>query len=177
MLEVGLKHSMVKNLVYMDVTAMPVQEGDAINITSLYIQKNFKVGIFHADNRLLFQLSGNDDVVPLPKVGLNARWYMQGDLVKSVLTAQLGADVYFHSKYYIPAYNPSVGLFYNQKEKEVGQYPMVDAFLNLKWKRVTLFVKLTHATEGMFNKEYFSALHYPRNKRMMRFGITWHFYN
>jgi hypothetical protein len=176
-LEVGVQQSLVNNLVYMDTTAMPVQESNAISITSIYVQKNFKAGAFHADNRLLFQFSGNEDVVPLPKVSLNGRWYAQFVLVKSVLTAQLGLDTYIHTKYYLPAYNPAVGLFHNQKEKKIGEYPMVDAFINLKWKRVTLFFKMAHVDQGMFNQEYFSALHYPRNKRMLRMGLTWHFYN
>lgn len=176
-LEVGLQQSIVSNLVYMDKTAMPAQESDAISVTTLYVQKNFKAGAFHADNRFLFQISGNEDVVPLPKISLNARWYAQFVLVRSVLTGQVGIDTYFHTKYYVPAYNPAVGLFYNQTEKKIGEYPMVDAFVNFKWKRATLFFKMTHVDQGMFTKEYFSALHYPRNKRMLRIGLTWHFYN
>lgn len=176
-LEVGLRQSVVSNLIYMDETAMPAQEGGAISITSLYVQKNFKAGAFRADNRLLFQVSGNEEVVPLPKLSLNARWYAELELVKYVLTGQLGLDTYFHSKYYVQAYNPAVGMFHNQTVRKIGEYPMVDAFVNFKWKRATIFVKLSHANQGMFNKEYFSALHYPRNKRMIRIGITWHFYN
>ncbi len=176
-LEVGLQQSVVSNIIYMDETATPAQEGDAISITSLYVQKNFKGGPFHADNRLSFQISGNENVLPLPKISLNARWYAQFVLVKSVLTAQVGFDAYYHTKYYIPAYNPAVGLFHNQTEKKIGDYPMVDAFLNFKWKRVTLFVKMSHVDQGLFDEEYFSALHYPRNKRMLRLGLTWHFYN
>jgi len=177
MLEVGLKQNLAANLIYMDTTAMPAQESNAISVTSLYLQKDFKLGAFHADNRLLFQISGNENIVPLPKISFNARWYAQVNLVKSVLTGQLGFDAYFYTKYYVPAYNPAVGLFHNQAEKKVGSYPMVDVFVNFKWKRATIFVKLTHADQGLFSNEYFSTLHYPFNKRMVRFGVTWHFYN
>lgn len=176
-LEVGIKQSVVSNLIYMNDKAMPAQESDAISITAIYIQKNFKAGVFHADNRVLFQHSANESIVPLPKISLNARWYAQINLVKSVLVGQFGFDTYFNTKYYIPAYNPAVGLFHNQTEKKVGDYPLIDAFLNFKWKRATVFIKLTHADQGMFNQEYFSALHYPRSKRMLRLGLTWHFYN
>ncbi|MDR0659292.1 MAG: putative porin [Prevotellaceae bacterium] len=177
MFELGLKQSIVSNLVYVNTTPEPAQESGTISITSLYVRKNFKAGAFHADNRFFFQISGNEDVVPLPKISLNARWYAQFVLVKSVLTGQLGLDTYFHTKYYVPAYNPAIGLFHNQNEKKIGNYPMVDAFVNFKWKRATINVKFTHVDQGMFNKEYFSALHYPRNKRMLRIGVTWHFYN
>ena len=161
----------------MNEAAIPEQEGGAISITGLYVQKNFKAGAFRADNRFLFQVSGNEKVLPLPKISLNARWYAQVNLVKSVLTGQIGFDAYLHTKYYVPAYYPAVGLFHNQTEKKIGEYPMIDAFLNFKWKRATLFFKMAHVNQGSFDNEYFSALHYPRSKRMLRLGLTWHFYS
>ena len=175
-LEVGLRQSVVSNYVYMDGDAMPQQESDAVSITSFYLQKNFKAGILRSDNRILFQLTSHDNVIPLPPVSLNSKLYIESPLVKNVLTGQLGLDVYYHTRYYVQGYNPAVGMFYNQSIRKVGDYPMADVFANFKWKRATIFVKLSHADQGMFNKDYFSAYLYPRNKRMIRFGLSWHFY-
>ncbi len=177
MFEVGLKQNLSDGFIYMDTTATPKQSSSAISVTTLYLQKNFKLGILRLDNRALFQLSSDEDILPLPKISFNARWYLEFPLVKSVLIAQLGVDCYFNTKYYLQAYNPATGMFHNQNEKKVGEYPMLDAFLNFKWKRATIFFKLANADKGMFNNEYFSALHYPRNGRMLRLGVSWHFYN
>lgn len=177
-LEVGVKQALIKNYIYNDIDALPKQYSDNLNVTSIYAKKNFKFGIVRLDNEVLVQLSGNDDVLPLPKLSARATWYIQASLVKGVLTGQFGFDTRYNSSYYIPAYNPAAGDFHVQNEKKVGGFPYVEAFANFKWKRTTIFAKYTNILKDSFGSEYFSALHYPRNNAMLfRLGITWHFFN
>jgi len=72
---------------------------------------------------------------------------------------------------------PATGLFYNQVEKKLGNYPYLDLFLNLKLKRTRFFLKLEHVHSGLLNANYFGALHYPMNARMFKFGLSWTFYD
>jgi len=177
-LEFGAKQAIIKNYIYNNVNALPSQYGDNLSITSLFLRKNFKLGIMRFDNELLMQLSGNDDVLPLPKFSAHVSWYLQASLVKSVLSAQIGLDARYNSRYYVYAYNPALGDFHVQNEKKIGNFPYVEAFANFKWKRTVIFVKMANILKDSFGSEYFSALHYPRNNTMLlRLGVEWHFFN
>lgn len=175
--ELGVKQSLINNFVYFNAEAMPAQYSDALSVTAVYLQSNLNVGILHLDNRLLFQLASQDEVLPLPKLSLNARWYLQHEVIKSVMVAQFGIDTYAHTSYYMYAYNPAVGMFHIQRERQIGNFPFTDLFINARWKRATIAVKLTNLAMGMFNNEYFSAFNYPQSKRMLRISLSWNFYN
>lgn len=41
-----------------------------------------------------------------------------------VLTMQVGIDAHWHTKYHVPGYEPALLQFYNQDEKEIGNYPI-----------------------------------------------------
>jgi len=138
--------------------------------------KNFRVWKLHFDHRVLVQFSSNQEQIPLPLVSVNARYYLQFQLVKDVLTTQLGADVSYHTDYYAPAYDPDTGRFRVQNERKIGNYPYIDAFVNFTWKRATIFVKYLNAAMPWPNGDYFSALHYIRPQKAFKFGVTWPFY-
>lgn len=169
-------YSLINNPIYYGMQGIAAQHSSLISILSAYIQKNFTIGFLHLDNRLLYQLTSNSEVLPLPAISANLRYYMQFQLVKNVLTAQLGADVTFHSEYYSPSYSPALGIFHNQNDRKIGNYPYIDAFVNLQWKRTSIFVKYVNATQGWPDGDYFSAHHYIRPEKAIKFGIHWPFY-
>ena len=53
-----------------------------------------------------------------------------------------------------------------------------DAFINMQWKRATIFVKLENAGQGwpMKKNDYFSADRYIVTQRMIKLGVFWPFY-
>jgi hypothetical protein len=177
-LELGVKQALIQNYIYSDTVAVPQQYDGNISVTSFFVRKNFKLGLFRFDNEILMQLSGNESVLPLPRISAHGCWYLQASLVKSVLTAQIGLDARYNTRYYAYAYNPALGDFHVQTEKKTGNFPYVEAFANFKWKRTVIFVKMSNIFKDMCGSEYFAALHYPRNNSILfRLGITWHFFN
>ncbi len=169
-------YSVISNPVYYGIQGIPAQHNGIISIMSAYLQKNFKIGFLHLNNRILYQRSSNREVIPLPMLSLNLRYFMEFELVKNVLTAQMGSDVVFNTEFYAPAYSPALGLFHNQNSRLVGNYPYMDAFINLQWKRTSIFVKYVNALQGWPDGDYFSALHYIRPEKTIKFGIHWPFY-
>jgi hypothetical protein len=169
-------YSLINNPIYYGMQGIAAQHNSLISILSAYIQKNFTIGFLHLDNRVLYQMTSNSEVFPLPAISANLRYYMQFQLVKNVLTAQLGADITFNSEYYSPAYSPALGIFHNQNDRKIGNYPYIDAFVNLQWKRTSIFVKYVNATQGWPDGDYFSAHHYIRPEKAIKFGIHWPFY-
>ena len=97
-------------------------------------------------------------------------------LVKNVLDVQIGANAIFTTEYYAPGYSPALGVFYNQKTEKIGNTPYIDAFINMQWKRASIFVKYINAAQGWPDNDYFSAFRYIRSQKALKLGINWPFY-
>ena len=175
--EAGFKNSLIANYVYFDDNALPVQNSSALNLTSIHASGHFAWKFLRLDARLLFQTTSDASVVPLPLLSGNLRLYAESEWIKNVLNTDIGFDFYCNSLFRDYAYNPAVGMFHTQSEKEIGAYPWIDFFASFKWKRANIYVKFTNVADGFFPRRYFSALHYPRNERMFRLGINWFFNN
>ena len=171
-------YSLLTDNIYYDSLAVANQNSGAMSVAKIGINKDFRLWKLHFDNKALFQFSSNDDVIPLPAAALNLKWYLQFDVVKNVLQMQIGANTLYTSGWYAPGYNPESGLFHNQKKEKYGNSPYIDLFVNMQWKRATIFVKLVNANMGWPNDsaDYFSADGYIRSQRALKFGIWWPFY-
>ncbi|MCK9625491.1 MAG: putative porin [Bacteroidales bacterium] len=169
-------YSLVTNMLYYDTLSVVRQHSAPLSIMSAALEKNFKIWKLHFENRVLFQLSSNQDVLPLPTLALNLRYYLEFDVVKNVMRMQIGANALFNTEYYAQAYSPSLGVFYNQIKEKIGNTPYIDAFVNVQWKRACVFVKYTNATKDWPTSDYFSAYHYIRPQTTFKFGIFWPFY-
>ena len=171
-------YALLDKNIYFDSLGVVRQNTTPMSVLSASLSKNLALGPVHLDNRLLFQVSSNQDVVPVPSLAANLRWYLQLDIAKNVMQMQVGADAWCNTKYYSPAWNPAVGVFYNQKETKYNNGPVIDAFVNVQWKRACIFIKVENVGQGwpMDKFDYFSAHHYIRTQRALKFGIYWPFY-
>lgn len=170
----------IKNYMYFNEKATPQQHGSNIQVLTARLNQNFKFGILHLDNEVIWQKSSNEDVLPLPELSLYHNLYLDAKLAKGVLSLQFGADVRYFSEYYAPDYSPGIQQFHLQKEEEkikIGGYPVVNVYANFHLKRTRFFVMLYHANQGISDPKYFSAPHYPINQRMLKFGLSWNFYD
>jgi len=175
-LEAGYNVVRINNYIYFDTTGVPNQ-ASGLTITSAFIQKELKLGGFHFVNKLLWQAYDNKDVISLPTFSVFSSFFFEFPVVKNVLMARLGANVFFRSKFYADNYSPATGQFYNQREKKIGDYPVVDAFVDFKWKRAVIFFKADHINQGVPNSEYYATLHYPLNRFIFKIGVSWIFYD
>ena len=172
-------YALLAGNIYYDTLGVVRQNAEAMSILTAALRKDFKLGILRLDNRALFQLSSKPDVVPLPRLVLNLRWYLQFPIVREdVLQMQVGVDARYNTKWYAPGFNPVTGTFYNQREEEYGACPYFDAFINMQWKQACIFIKMENAGQGWPNKDhdYFSAHHYIHPARIFKVGIYWPFY-
>lgn len=177
-MEVGVTQSLMTNKVYYDEVSLPTQHSEVVSVTGGYLRKDFALGGLHLNHRVLLQWSSAQEVVPVPLASAYLSYYYEFNIVKNVLRVQLGLDGYYNTKYYGFAYNPALAQFYNQRERELGNYPLVDVFLTAKWKRMRIILKYQHANENLFGeRDYFSVLHYPQNRGMFKIGISWGFYD
>lgn len=177
-LHASFDYALLSNNIYYDTLGIVRQNPEPMSVMTASLKKNFKVWKFHLDHQALFQLSSNKEVIPLPMLALNLRYYLQFDVVKKVMQMQIGANAAFTTKWYAPAFNPVLGVFHNQNIEEFGNCPYIDAFVNIQWKRACIFVKVVNVNMGWPNKsaDYFSAAGYIAPQRAIKFGISWPFY-
>lgn len=178
-LGLDVNYTIAANSIYYDGKGIVQQSASPVNILSASLNKEFVIWWLHLDNRILAQMSSNQNVVPVPTLALNLRWFLQFYAVKNVLQVQLGANGFFSTKWAMPGYNPELGVFYNQDKDMIGMCPVFDVFLNLQWKRACIFVKVENIGEGgplKKGKDYFTAAHYIHTQRNVKFGIFWPFY-
>ena len=171
-------YALLSNNIYYDTLGIVRQNTAPMSVMTAELRKDFKLSNFHFDHKAMVQLSSNEEVMPLPLLALNFRYYLQFDVVKNVMQMQIGADAWYTTRWYAPAYNPVLGVFYNQKTEKYGNCPYIDAFVNIQWKRVSLFVKAVNVNMGWPNKkaDYFTADGYIATQRAVKFGITWPFW-
>ena len=177
-MDASFSYALLSNNIYYDNKGIARQNGTPMSVMSATLRKEFKIWKFHLDNRILFQYSSNPDVLPLPMLALNLRYYLQFDVVKNAMQMQIGVNGIYNTRWYAPAYNPVLGVFHNQNERKYGNCPYIDAFVNIQWKRVCLFVKVVNVNMGWPNKsaDYFSADGYINTQRAIKLGISWPFW-
>ena len=174
--EVG--YALLDGNIYFDSLAVVRQNTTPMSVLSAALNKDIALGVLHLDNRVLFQVSSNQEVVPLPQLAVNSRVYFQFNISRGTLKLQLGGDVWYNTKFYSPGWNPAVGVFYNQRKEQYHNGPVIDAFVNAQWKRACIFVKVENIGQGwpMDKNDYFSAHNYIRTQRALKFGVYWPFY-
>ncbi len=176
-LDAGAHLSLVSDLVYHTDSVMPAQHGGVISVIGLDLHKHFSAGIFHSDHQINYQLSSDNNVLRLPDLSYYTSNYISFTIVKNALTAQLGFDLYYYTRYRALAFAPSSGMFYNQDIMELGNYPYLNPFLTAKLKRTRFYLRYDHPYAGLIKKKYFHVLNYPMPGRVFRFGLSWTFYD
>lgn len=156
------------------------QNSGNIQVFSAALRQDFKLGIFHLDNEITYQKSSNQDVLPLPELTLYHNLYIKFGLAKKVLQIEMGADVRYFTQYYAPDYAPAIGQFYLQNKEtryKLGGYPLLNGYINLHLKRTRIFIDMYNLIQGQGEKSYFLAPHYPLNPRLLKFGLSWNFFD
>lgn len=166
----------VQNLIYFNPECMPVQYGGSVQVFSASLNQNFKFGPLHWNNRIIYQETSNDAVIPLPRLAVYSNLYLSFTVAK-VLGVQLGVDCDYYTKYKAVDYQPATMTFYNQREIDCGNYPFMNAYVNMKLSKARFYVLFSHLNQGMTGYNYFSMPHYPLNPRRFQFGVSVDFAN
>ena len=132
------------------------------------------------ENKAVIQHSTNDSVLPVPLVILQHRLYYHGTWFKA-LDTQIGVDVRYFTKYHAPVLCPATGMFANQQDVTVGNYPWMNVYASFYVRSIRLrfFAHYQHLSYWFFkeNKGYITMPGYPTNRDIFRAGLAWHFYN
>lgn len=166
----------VENAIYFNEKSLPTQYIGNVQVFSASLNQNFKLGILHWDNKLTYQTSSNQSIIPLPNFAVYSNLYLLFKVAK-VLDVQLGVDCDYYTKYKGLAYQPATMSFYNQSEIEVGNYPFMNVYANMKLDKARFYVMVSHVNQGWFGNNYFSVPHYPLNPLKFQLGVSVDFAN
>ena len=161
------------------------QYGGAINLITVALSQDFTLGPLNWESVITYQKSNNKTVVPVPDFNIYSNLYIKFKIAR-VLSCDFGADVRYFTKYFAPDYNPGLGQYTVQTNTatngtdsriEIGNYPVANVYANFHLKHTRFFIMMSHVNAGTGKKNYFFTPHYPLNQRILRFGLSWNFFN
>ena len=159
-----------------EYTILPVQHNGNLDILKLQLGRKINFGKFSIDSKLLFQKSLSDDIINLPQIVSRNTVYFSTDMFKKALFLQTGFGVKYFSKFYMNGYDPLLSELYIQNEKEIGEFPIIDFFINAKIQQTRLYFKFEHFNSSFTGYNYYSAPNYPYRDFSFRFGLVWNFF-
>ena len=154
------------------------QHSNSINYLKLKWQKEFKFGKFALDNSFIFQNVDQDqNILNLPDYIFRNTIYFSDHVFKRAMFLQTGLTFKYFSNYYANEYNPLISSFNIQNDKKIGNFPMIDVFVNARIKRTRLFLKAEHINSTITGNNFYSTPSYPYRDFIIRFGLIWNFFN
>ncbi|SFE20149.1 putative porin [Flavobacterium xueshanense] len=156
----------------------PAQYNGTINYLSLKISREFKLGNFALDNTILYQKTEQQDaILNVPEIVTRNTIYYTNYLFKKALFLQTGISLNYFSSYYANEYNPVVGEFFVQNEKQIGNHPNLDFFINAKIQRTRIYFKAEHFNSALMGNNFYASPNNPSRDFTIRFGLIWNFFN
>ena len=192
-LTVGVEN--LKNYTYFAATAQAYQTDDNetkfsngvkveqatenIQIINATLNQDIRWGIFNWENEITYQATSNKRVIPLPTLSLYSNMYLKFNIAK-VLRVEFGGDIRYFTEYDAPTYVPAIGQFANQAPEtivKIGNYPIIDVYANFRLKTCRFYIMGTHVNRSNNGGHSFLVPHYPINPLLIKFGLSWNFYN
>ena len=181
------KYYLISNLIYFNQDAIPANYGNPVNVISIDAAKTFKLWKLYSVNKITYQVSENPEVLAIPNLVVYNSTYLDHTFhfisTGGELQTMFGVEVFYTTDFYGYEYSPALSQFYTQNEEIIGNYLLMDVFLNMKLKRTRFFVKLQHFNSEWFEQNYYAAVHYPHdqvldyNTLIVKFGLSWVFYD
>lgn len=172
------KYNITENYGRTGNTVSVKQHAGNINLLTLQLSQDFTLGPLNWENRITYQKTSNEDVIPVPLLNVYTNLYLKFKIAK-VLSVDLGGDLRYFTKYKAPDYSPALGQYTVQDNGEAnvetGNYPYINVYANMHLKHTRFFVMMSHVNASA--GEYFLTPHYPTNGRILRFGVSWNFFN
>ena len=177
----SLKPAVIHNYTYLDTNAVATQYPGNLKFIAAVVKKAFHLGKFVSTNTLVLQYSDQDPILGMPTLFLKHRFAFRHKFHFQVtggnLYTQIGWSLSYYPAYHTDAYMPALGLFHRQQTEKLGNKPLFNLFVNFRVKRMNLFGKLYHLNSHIQERNYYTAPSYPQSPMMLKFGLSWSFYD
>ena len=155
----------------------PKQYSESINYVSVKLSKEFRYGKFALDNTVLYQeVDQQANILNVPKIVTRNTLYFSDHFFKRALYLQTGVTLNYFTEYYANDYNPLLGEFFVQEDKKIGNFPLLDFFVNARIKQTRIFFKAEHFNSSFTGNNFYAAPNSPYRDFLIRFGLVWNFF-
>jgi hypothetical protein len=177
--EASASFANIINLVYYGKDGRPTQLSDTRNLLIVYARHITRLGRVGFDNQATYTQGGEADKegIRIPGLVSNSRVYYESYIFRRALFTQVGAEMYFQSRFQAYNYSPSTQQFYQQDYFSIRPYPLVDVFASADIKTVSVFLKVAYLNQGVLDNGYFTTPYYTGYPRRFQFGVKWNFFN
>ncbi|MBI2282034.1 MAG: hypothetical protein HYU68_15265 [Bacteroidetes bacterium] len=165
------------HFIYYDTLALPAQQNKQETTSTLMVEKGYKLWNVHFKTALIYQLTSDRYILPLPNLAGRQIIYYENRLFKKALKVRVGFNITYASKFYGYEFMPSISQFYAQNKTKIGDYPFVDFFVSTHLKRAQIFIKWEHINAGMMDYSYLTTPTTPFLDRSFKFGVSWNMFD
>ena len=153
------------------------QNNATITYLRVKLQKEIRLGKFALNNTVLYQnVQDENSTLNVPEILTRNTLYFSSHMFKKALYMQTGVTLNYFTKYYMNDYDPVLAEFVVQNNKQYGEFPRLDFFINAKIRQTRIFLKAEHINSAWTGYNYYSAPNYPYRDFTVRFGIVWNFF-
>lgn len=156
--------------------ATPMQLSNNVNLIKLSLGKYLKWNDWHFDNYVVYEKTDYQSTLRVPSLYTYSSLYYNTFLF-NVLHTSIGTNVRFNSAYVAPSYAVGLGQFYNGANVTFSSYPIATFYVKATLQHTNLFVMYDYADQGIFSKGYYTVNRYPQQDHLLKFGVSWTFYN
>lgn len=180
-LDIKAEYFLISNYLYFTATdggtdAHPAQLGADINLLKISVGKSLKWRSLHFDNYIVYQKTDYQSTLRTPEVYTYSNLYINKTFF-NVLQSSVGVDVRFNTEYVAPSYAVGLGQFYNGASTTFSSYPVGRVYIKATLQRTNLFLAYDYANQRLFSKGYYTVNRYPQQDALLKFGVSWAFYN
>ena len=180
-LDAGAEYFLINDYLYFAqdslVSIKPQQAGGSINLLKVTLGKKFKFGKFNLESYLVYQKSSMASVLRTPEFYTFNSFYINQTFFKFLKT-DIGFDIRYNTPYQSYAYSPAASQFYIPNDHlELKTEPIVDVFVRANLRKANLFVKYDYVNQGLFSTGYSTVRGYLMQDRLLKFGVSWNFYD
>lgn len=187
--ELSIAYSINDNHTYFKDTAFslentkqlvtPMQYGKTINMLKVKFQNDLRFfKRWGLANTIMYQnVDQQENIINVPEFTTRNTLYYSNHVFKKAMFLQTGITVKYFSKYYMNSYSPILGELLVQDQEKIGNFPMLDFFINAKVNRMRIFLKAEHTNSFFNDYDFYSAPNYPYRDFIVRMGIIWNFFS
>ena len=163
--------------IYFDTLALPAQQNKNETTSTFMAEKGYRFKNVHFKTALIYQLTSERYILPLPNIAGRQIIYYENLLFKKSMKVRVGFNVTYSSKFYGYEFMPSISQFYVQNKQKIGDYPFVDFFVSTHLKRAQIFFKWEHINAGFSGNNYLSTPITPFLDLSFKFGVSWNMFD
>jgi hypothetical protein len=171
--------SVASDATRMSPLAGPVQASQSSQLLIGFVRHRFRLGKVFFDNQGTYTAGADSTnaTLRIPKLVTQSRVYYQTYVFKKALLGQIGAELYYQTRFRGYAYSPSTQQFYIQDRFNIRDYAVANVFLTADIKAATIFVKVAYVNQGLDAGGYFTTPMYTAYPRRLQFGVRWRFFS